>query len=138
VVKPEESGYSRRSARRSCASGGTAGRRFGIAALAAALAVVSLAGCAKMDAALGQQWIVVQLSPNTTVGAARQVAQACSHVPNLRLVPVQPTSANAGIVESVRYSATNASDANMAELQRCLQRFPAVVQGFTLQDAGDS
>jgi hypothetical protein len=101
------------------------------------LAGLSLAGCAKMDSALGQQWIVVQFNPNTTVAAARQVTQACSHVPNLRVGPVRPTSANSDIIESVRYNATNATDANMARLQGCLQRFSSV-QGVNLLDAGDS
>lgn len=110
--------------------------RLAAIGIAAALAV-SLAGCAKMDAALGQQWMVVQFNPNTAARTARQVAKACSHVPNLRLAPIQLAGANSGIVESVQYNATNASDANMAELQTCLQRFPSV-QSVGLQDAGDS
>lgn len=105
--------------------------------IAAALAVISLAGCAKMDAALGQQWIVVQFNSNTTVAMARQVARACSHVPNLRLGPIQPTSPRSDIIESMRYNATNASDANTAQLQGCLTRFPSV-QGINLLDSGDS
>ena len=35
------------------------------------------------------------------------------------------------------FNATQASDADMARLQRCLQRFRSV-QGFTLTDAGDN
>ena len=105
--------------------------------VAVALAGLSLVGCAKMDSALGQQWIVVQFNPNTTIAAARQVTRACSHVPNLRVGPVRPTSASSDIIESVRYNATNATDANMARLQGCLQRFSSV-QGVNLLDAGDS
>jgi hypothetical protein len=111
-------------------------RKLAAIAVAAVLAV-SLAGCAQMDRALGQQWFVVQFNPNTTAATARQVAKACSHVPNLRLAPIQLAGANSGIVESVQYNATNATDANMAELQTCLQRFPSV-QSVGLQDAGDS
>lgn len=104
---------------------------------ASAVAVAGLvSGCAQMNATLGQQWVVVQFAANTTVGAARHVTAACSHVRGLRLMPVQPTSPG-GIVGSARFNATAATDADMARLQRCLQRFPSV-QGFTLTDAGDN
>lgn len=90
-----------------------------------------------MNAALGQQWFVVQFKPNTTIATARHVAKACSQVPNLRLDPIRPTSAQARVVGSARYDATNASDADMARLQVCLQRFSSV-QGFTLSQPGAS
>lgn len=100
------------------------------------LAIISVAGCAQMSAALGQQWFVVLFKPNTAVATARHVTQACSHVPNLRLAPVRPTSADPGTIDSARYNATNATDADMAELQRCLQRFTSV-QGYNLVQPGD-
>jgi hypothetical protein len=104
---------------------------------ACAVAVAGLiSGCAQMSAALGQQWVVVQFAANTMVGTARHVTAACSHVPGLRLMPVQPTSPG-GIVGSARFNATRATDADMARLQRCLQRFHSV-QGFTVTEAGDS
>jgi hypothetical protein len=102
-----------------------------------ALALACLAGCAKMDAALGQQWIVVQFAPGTSVATARHVTHACSHVPNLRLVPVRPVAADPGVISSARYNATNATDANMAALQTCLQRFPSFL-GFNLVQPGDN
>lgn len=103
-----------------------------------ALVTVLLAGgCAKMDATLGQQWIVVQFKPGTTLATARHVTAACSHVPNLTLQPVRPTSAAAGLVDSAQFNATQATDAQLALLQQCLQRFPAV-QGFTMTDTGAS
>jgi hypothetical protein len=108
-----------------------------VALAAVSLAAVSLTGCAKMSAALGQQWLVVLFKPNTTVSTARLVTSACSHVPNLRLAPVRPASGDPGMIESARYNATNASDANMAELQQCLQRFHSV-QGFNLIQPGES
>ncbi len=43
-----------------------------------------LAGCAKFDAALGQQWAVVQFKTNTPVATQLKVRAACSHVPNVR------------------------------------------------------
>jgi len=99
--------------------------------------IVGLTGCAKMDAALGQQWFVVQFAPNTTVAAARQVTAACAHLPNLHPEPVVPTTADRGVVDSVRFNSTRASDADMARLELCLQRFPKLVQGFSLSQPGD-
>ncbi len=87
-----------------------------------------------MDASLGQQWIIAQLAANTTIAAARQVSAACSHVQGIRAVPVKPT-APGHIVGSVRFDTTNASDADLARLQTCLQRFP-VVQGLTQGEPG--
>lgn len=104
---------------------------------ACAVAVAGLvSGCAQMNAALGQQWVVVQFAANTMVGTARHVTAACSQVPGMHLEPVKPTSPG-GIVSSARFKATQATDADMARLQRCLQRFPSV-QGFTLTEAGDN
>jgi hypothetical protein len=106
--------------------------RYAAGALAAA---ILLGGCAKMDAALGQQWVIVQLASNTSVATARQVAAACSHVPGVHPERVKPT-APGGVVGSVRFDSTQASDADMARLQSCLQRFPAV-QGLTVGEPGD-
>jgi hypothetical protein len=97
---------------------------------------MALAGCAKFDAAMGQQWISVTFSANTTVSAARQVADACSHIPDVRVQAVTPDPAHTGLIESVRYNTSKASDAQMARLQECLQNFPSV-QGVTLGDSGE-
>ena len=111
----------------------------GVRSLACALAVAALGagllgGCAKMSAALSQQWITVQLAPNTSLAAARHVAAACSHVPGTRPERVRPTVAGGGI-QSVRFDTTHATDADMARLQQCLQRF-AAVQGLTVGEPG--
>jgi hypothetical protein len=87
-----------------------------------------------MDAALGKQWLVVQFNPNTTVATARQVTRACSHIPNVTHPQITADKADAGMVEQVRYNVSVASDANMARLQICLQRFRSV-QGVTLNDS---
>lgn len=109
--------------------------RARLAACAAAVAAVLAGGCGRMDAALGQQWVVVQLASDTTLATARQVSAACSHASGLRAEPVKPTSPGR-IVASVRFISTRATDADMAKLQQCLQRFP-VVQGLTMTEPGD-
>jgi len=93
-----------------------------------------LGGCAKVNSALSKQWITVQLAPDTSLAAARHVATACSHVPGTRPERVTSTVAG-GSVESVRFDTTRATDADMARLQECLQRFP-VVQGLTVGEPG--
>jgi hypothetical protein len=98
-------------------------------------AAIAIGGCAKFDSALGQQWLDVQFNPNTTMAAARHVTSVCSHVPNTRVQALTPDTAQTGMAESIRYNVSHASDADMARLQQCLQKFPAV-EGFTLNDSG--
>ncbi len=113
-------------------------RTVAIAVAAGSLAL-GAGGCSQFTKALGQQWIEVTFAPNTTVATARHVTLACSHVPNVRLAgPVKPTTAEAGVVGSVRYDATHASDAQLAELEQCLGKFPKTVQGFTEMDDSDN
>ena len=109
--------------------------RARFAACAAVAAAVLLAGCARMDAALGQQWVVVQLASNTKLATAKHVTVTCSRASGLRAEPVRPTSPGK-IVGSVRFISTKATDADMAKLQQCLQKFPAV-QGLTMTEPGD-
>jgi hypothetical protein len=105
-----------------------------LAAFALALSGL-LGGCARMGAALGQQWAVAQLASDTKLGTARQVAAGCSHVPGMHPEPVRPTSPG-GVVASIRFNSTKATDADFVRLQRCLRRFP-VVQGLTIAEPGE-
>jgi hypothetical protein len=95
---------------------------------------VLLGGCARMDSALGQQWVVVQLASNTKLATAKHVTVTCSRASGLRAEPVRPTSPGK-VVRSVRFISTKATDADMAKLQQCLQRFP-VAQGLTMTEPG--
>jgi hypothetical protein len=94
-------------------------------------------GCAKFDAALGQQWAVVHFNPNTSVATLLTVRAACSHVPNVRPEALPKSRDPADMIYSVRYRTDHASDADLARLQQCLQRFPAVT-GIDFQDSGDA
>ncbi len=86
-----------------------------------------------MDAALGQQWVEVQFKPNTTLATAKHVTTTCSHVPRCTPEPVRPTPPGTRRGRVRRYNSTHATDADLAKLQECLQRFPSV-QGVTDQD----
>jgi hypothetical protein len=96
-----------------------------------------LTGCAKFDAALGQQWVTVDFQPSTSIATMLKVRAACSHIPNV--VPeALPRKKNIVTMNgAVAYQTNNATDANLAQLQQCLQRFSSV-QGMDPEDSGDA
>jgi hypothetical protein len=108
----------------------------GAVALALGLAL-GAAGCAKFDSALSQQWATVSFKPNTSVATMLRVRTACSHVPNVRAeaLPRRPNAVT--MAGGVTYRTDRASDANLAQLQQCLQRYPSVA-GINFQDSGDA
>jgi hypothetical protein len=97
---------------------------------------MTLAGCAKFDAALDKQWVEVSFQSNTTVAQLLHIRAACSHIPNAPPLPFPKQHTVLNLIGGVRYNTTNASVANVAQLQECLQKFPAVA-GFTPMDTGD-
>lgn len=106
------------------------------AALALALAG-GAAGCAKFDAALGQQWATVSFKPDTSVATLLKVRSACSHIPNVRAEALPKKRTPETMMYSLTYRTDHASTANLAQLQQCLQKYSSV-QGITFQDSGDS
>lgn len=104
--------------------------------MTAAGGVLALAGCAKFDAALGQQWATVNFKSNTSVATVLKVRAACSHIPNVRAEALPRKQVTSMMMYAVTYRTDNASDANLAQLQQCLQRYPSVA-GIDFQDAGD-
>lgn len=118
---------------------GGLGRRGPVAAGAAAvIALLGITGCAKMDSALDQQWIVVNFSPSTSVAAALHVRAACSHIQNTPPLALPSKLSVPNIMYGVRYDTTNSSPANVAQLQTCLEKFGSVVQGLSPEDTGDA
>ena len=108
---------------------------IGLFAVAGLAGLAGIAGCAKFDAALGQQWATVDFKANTSEATVLQVRAACSHIPNVQAeaLPRQLTAETAQY--SVTYRTNNASDANLAQLQQCLQRYPSV-EGIDFEDSG--
>ena len=110
-------------------------RRLAGAALALA-AAAALAGCAQFDAALGQRQAVVSFREGTPVSQRLAVRSACAKVPAVTPQPL-PSNLNAPYaLQQVTFQITHASDTDVAELETCLAKFPAVV-GVTLQDSSD-
>jgi hypothetical protein len=103
----------------------------------AGLALLALAGCAKMDAALSQRWVDVSFRPGTSVAQVLRIRAACSHAPDVTADPIARNLPVIDVVNSVRFDTTRASDADEADLAACLAKFPAAV-GVNPQDASDS
>jgi hypothetical protein len=101
-----------------------------------AVAVAGLAGCAKMDAALDRQWMIVDFTSNTSMAAALHVRAACSHIPNAPPLALPARRTVITMTNGIMFNTTNASPANLAELQTCLQKFKSVV-GVQPESAGD-
>lgn len=106
----------------------------GAVALAAGL---GLAGCAKFDAALGQQWATVTFKPDTTIATMLQVRTGCAHIPNVQAEALPRRQNAVTMAGGVTYRTDHASDANLAQLQQCLQRYTSVA-GIDFEDAGDA
>jgi precorrin-3B methylase len=107
-----------------------------LVAVAVAGAVAVLAGCAKFDAALGQRQAVVTFSDNSTLAQRLAARTACAKAPDVIPQPL-PSNMNAPYaLNQVVYQINQASDADVAVLEKCLAKFPTVV-GVTLQDSAD-
>ena len=103
-------------------------------AVAAIAAISVLAGCSQVDTALEKQIAVVRFRAGTTMATLLQARQACSHVPNLPVLPPHVHPGNPTSAIALRYRADKASGHDLALLQTCLQKFPDV-SGVTVTDA---
>ncbi len=97
------------------------------AAVAVAALCVAAGGCAEFDRAFGKQEAVVQFQPNTPVSAMLKARAGCMHVAGAFPEPIPKHALTLDMPDDIRYEVGNASDAQMARLQQCLQRYPSVV-----------
>ena len=99
-----------------------------IAAGAAVATAVSLvAGCGAFDKAFGKQEAVVVFKDQTPVSVMLKVRTACSHLPAAIPERLPPHPPAVQMQDDVRYLVSNASDAQIAKLEQCLNRFSSVV-----------
>ena len=106
-----------------------------LAAGAVAAAVTALAGCSQFDAALGQRQAVVSFQDGTSLAQRLAVRSACK---TSTVVP-QPLPSDLKApyaLQQVTYQINKASNADVADLEKCLSKFPSVA-GVTLQDSSD-
>jgi hypothetical protein len=98
--------------------------------------MTALAGCSQFDAALGQRQAVVTFNPGTTVAQRMAVRAACARTPNVTPQPLPSNMNSPYALEQVIYQINQASNADVALLEKCLAKFPSVA-GVTLQDSAD-
>jgi hypothetical protein len=98
--------------------------------------VTALVGCAQFDAALGQQQAVVTFRDGTSLAQRLAVRAACARPPAVVPQPLPSDLNSPYALQQLTYQTTHASDADVAVLEQCLAKFPAVT-GVTLQDSSD-
>ncbi|MGO9500626.1 MAG: hypothetical protein ACLPUO_03330 [Streptosporangiaceae bacterium] len=106
------------------------------AAAGLGVSVLLLAGCAQMDAALSQQAAVVTFKSSTPVATVLKIRAACSHVPNVKPAKIKKNTSALDVINALRYNTSNASNANLAQLQECLEKYPSV-EGIDFNDVSD-
>jgi hypothetical protein len=111
------------------------GRRL-LAAATMIAAAAALAGCSQFDAALGQREAIVTFTDSATLAQRMAVRTACAKPPNVTPQPL-PSNMNAPYaLAQVIYKINQASNADVAVLEKCLSKFP-MVAGISLQDSSD-
>jgi len=106
--------------------------------MAAAAALCAFAaGCSAFDRAFGKQEAVVQFQANTPASAMLKARAACSHLAGAYAEPIPKHALAVDLPDDIRYEVGSASDAQLARLQQCLERFPAVVGIEFSSPAGD-
>jgi len=101
--------------------------RIVAAATAAAVLCLATAGCASFNRAFGKREAVVQFQPDTSVAEMMKVRAACSHLAAAKPEPIPRHALKVDMPYDIRYEVSQASDAQIARLQQCLERFPSVV-----------
>jgi hypothetical protein len=115
---------------------GTGRHRRVAGAVMAAVAAAALAGCAQFDAALGQRQAIVSFRDGTPVPQRLAVRSTCAKVPAVTPQPLPSNLSSPYALQQLTFQINHASDAEVAQLETCLAKFPSVV-GVTLQDSSD-
>ncbi len=112
------------------------GRRLAGVGIALAVAA-ALAGCSQFDAALGQRQAIVSFRAGTPLTQRLAVRSACGKVPAVTAQPLPSDLSSPYALHQLTFQVTHATDAEIAQLEQCLARFPSVA-GITLQDSSDT
>ena len=115
-----------------------AGRRRRLAGAGLLLAAAAaLAGCSRFDAALGQRQAIVSFRAGTPVSQRLAVRSACAKAPAVAPQPLPSDLHSPYALHQLTFQISRASDADVAQLETCLAKFPSVA-GVTLQDSTDT
>ena len=108
-----------------------------MAAAAAMALCLATVGCAAFDRAFGKREAVVQFQPNTPAAEIMRVRAACSHLAAAKVEPIPRHALKVQLPDDIRYEVGQASDAQIARLTQCLDRFPSVVGIELSSPSGD-
>jgi hypothetical protein len=111
-------------------------RRLAEVALVLA-AAAALAGCSQFDKALGQREAVVSFRSGTPVSQRLTVRSTCAKIPEVDAPPLPSDLGSPYALQQLIFRIDHASDADVARLETCLDKFPGVA-GVTLQDSSDA
>ena len=100
------------------------------------VAVLALAGCSQFDAALGQRQAIVTFRQGTPVSQRLIVRSTCAKEPSVTAPPLPSDLNSPYALQTLAFRIDHASNADVARLETCLAKFPAVA-GVTLQDSSD-
>ena len=115
----------------------SAGRRRLSGAGLILLAAAALAGCSQFDKALGQREAVVTFRPGTPVSQRLAVRSTCAKVHAVTAPPLPSDLSSPYALQQLTFRIDHASDADVARLETCLEKFPGVA-GVTLRDSSDA
>jgi hypothetical protein len=99
-------------------------------------AAAALAGCSQFNAALGQRQAIVSFHPGTTVSQRLAVRSGCAKLPAVTAQPLPSDLKSPYALHQLTFRIDHATDADVARLETCLAKYPAVA-GVTLQDSTD-
>jgi hypothetical protein len=109
-----------------------------LAAAAAAMALcLAAGGCSSFNRAFGKREAVVQFQPNTPAAEMLKVRAACSHLAAAKPEPIPRHVLKVDLPDDIRYEVSQASDAQIARLTQCLDRFHSVVGIELSSPSGD-
>ena len=111
-------------------------RRLTAAATAAVAAAAVLAGCSQFNEALGQRQAIVSFRPDTPLSQRLTVRSTCAKVPAVTAQPLPSDLNSPYALQQLTFRIDHASNADIAQLEKCLAKFPAVA-GVALQDSTD-
>jgi hypothetical protein len=100
------------------------------------MALGAVAGCSNFDAALGQQQAIVSFKSGATIAQRIAVRTTCGKLPEVTVPSLPDLKKYPYALEELTFGVNKASDSQVANLEKCLNRFPAV-EGITLQDSSD-
>ena len=109
--------------------------RAAATALVSILAGGLITGCSSFDKTFGQREAIVTFQQGTPRSVRMAVRAACSHVHQAIPEPLPTDNKLSDYVNDVRFRIDNASDAELAQLETCLNKFSSVRGVETPQDA---